>query len=619
MQIRALKQKLSKTETREKRRSLSLKGREAFTISKEIEEKLTELENKITRLDCSNVCTVSTKDRRIVSLPTPSPDLSPTDNVSARLRRKSLDSATSSEPMKVLLRLRSLDSRVAKLSKDNIICSHSPSCEHSSASSFLSNSDMNISTDSSVQKNPVELKLFGCFQDETDYNIDQQKLSVLSEIKKMENLLRSKLLEIAKKRESLISSGQWNNETRVSLLAEKLAYESVLIGRLHDAVSGSSQTDIIDSERLMSELDDKLSGNKPNIETSLDYLTRTLSRHILEQSDEHIKPRKIKERRRAVETQEIKELMRKKTLVDSKVNTFIDEVTDHIATVFAAETIGDDFDSVCEKRIKSTWTLAQEAVNQELIQAELSQVMIQCCSKYENIIEEEGKSRFSYIIKERATLELWSTKAQNLLRRQMESYIKMLHDKYQQNVCMLKSQKTSRLKQNEDEEGKARLLLGRFVDIVAHKALLDARLSLLSDDESSIDINSCCADGEFIYDENLFLCEVQKLYIKYCEELQHSEERLDYKERLLSALDYLVKEVSVLRSCVLDLAKKIKSTDNIACSEFEISCTKNNTDWIESACEKCITIKEVIVKLQAFVTTLHDCQRCAYLQEEIKR
>lgn len=613
-QIRALKQKLSKTETREKRRSLSLKGREAFTISKEIEEKLTELENKICKFDCSGLSTTSpSKEKKFISLPSSSPDVSATDNVSARLRRKSLDSATSSEPMKVLLRLRSLDSKVAKLSKDVVVCSPSPSP--------LPSNDSVTSADSSVQENPVELQLFNGSQDETDNTVSQQKLQVINEVKKMENLLRSKLLEISKKRESLISSGQWNNETRISLLAEKLAYESVLIGRLHDVVSGSSRTDIIDSERLISELDDKLSGGKPNMETSLDYLTRTLSRHLLEQSDEHIKPRKVKERRRAVETQEIKDLMKKKTGVDSKVNTFIDEVIDQLATVFAAETLGDDHESVCDKRINSAWALAQEAVNQELIQAEISQVMVQCCRTYENIIEGECKTRFSDIMKDRATLEMWSTTAQDLLRKQMESYVKMLYDKYQENVCRLKSQKTSWLKTSEEDEEKARLLLGRFVDIVAHKALLDARLSVINEVESISDIKSGCTDSnEFVYDENLFLCEVQKLYLKYFEKLHHSKEGIDCKERLMEVLDYLIKEVSVLRTCLLELGKKfVKDADSITCPEVEISSSGGSTDWIEALCKKCVTLKDVVVRLQVFVTAIHECQRCAYLQEEIKR
>lgn len=89
-----LKQKLAKTETREKRRSLSLKGRESFTICKELEDKLSELENKMSGIEIP----VSTAKAVTTKVIAPAPEV---DKKSDRLRRKSLDSATSSEPLKV--------------------------------------------------------------------------------------------------------------------------------------------------------------------------------------------------------------------------------------------------------------------------------------------------------------------------------------------------------------------------------------------------------------------------------------------------------------------------------------------------------------------------------------
>ena len=45
--MRQLKTKLAKSESREKRRTQSLKGRESFQLSKEVEEKLIALEAKM--------------------------------------------------------------------------------------------------------------------------------------------------------------------------------------------------------------------------------------------------------------------------------------------------------------------------------------------------------------------------------------------------------------------------------------------------------------------------------------------------------------------------------------------------------------------------------------------
>lgn len=84
--------------------------------------------------------------------------------------------------------------------------------------------------------------------DFVEFNLDYFRFKV----KKMENLLRAKLVVLAKKRESLMKNGQWNEEARLHLLAEKLAYESVLVGRLHDAITvNNTDVDTTDAERLI--------------------------------------------------------------------------------------------------------------------------------------------------------------------------------------------------------------------------------------------------------------------------------------------------------------------------------------------------------------------------------
>ncbi|XP_058455937.1 protein outspread isoform X2 [Malaya genurostris] len=103
-QVRMLKQKLVRNE---KRRSLSLKGKESLSIQKELEEKVAELENKIDVLEHGSILAEA-----VVS-PQESSELKNVKRASARLRRKSLDSATiSSQPMQVLLRLNTLEKRV---------------------------------------------------------------------------------------------------------------------------------------------------------------------------------------------------------------------------------------------------------------------------------------------------------------------------------------------------------------------------------------------------------------------------------------------------------------------------------------------------------------------------
>lgn len=588
---------------------MSLKGRESFTIGKELEDKLTELESKISTLTLptTNVTTPPSKSPSPTkSLPPPAPS-SDSSKVSSRLRRKSLDSATCSEPMKILLRFSSLEAKVAKASKEIIICPSSPSPTSQPSTESI------VSLDE-VDHKPLELKLFNGVDESDDVDGNSQvQHHVYGEIKKMENLLRSKLTEISKKRDSLIASGQWTNEARVSLLAEKLAFESVLVGRLHDAVTGSAKEDICNVERFMTELDAKLSGWKPNMKTSLDYLAKALTRHLLNQNIHKVKPRKFKDKRKANDCLAFTELNQKKKSLDHKVEVFVNQAVDQLAAAFANETLSDDTLSVGETKIQAAWSLAQEAVNEELIQAEISQVMSQCSKTYQNIVNEEKENRLISLFQERASLELWSKATVEYLHKEMDVAVKRLHDKYTENLYRLKSQHTPQAKTRRENEEKSRVLLKQFVDVIAHKALLDARLSLLQD--LDLDMSESYTNlQEIVYDENVVLAEMQNLYLKYFEELQSSPEKVNVDdERLKEAMSLLVKEVTVLKDYLVGAEqKRPRETDKVESRAGELS-------FIENLCEQCHLLKDEVKHLQQLVVKVHDCQRCEYLQQEIKR
>lgn len=221
MQIRLLKQKLTKSEGREKRRSLSLKGRESFTICKELEEKLVDLEKKIGKLDISNGNVVEKPDSKDTGCRA--------STVASRLRRKSLDSATSSEPMKVLIRMTSLENRVADLQKVN-------------------SDTMNIIVED---------------------GIDTKE----SEVYKIECAWRSKMSEIASKRRTLLNEGCLDDEAKTTLLAEKVATESVFLNKLRQLLKNDIAVETTNriKNRLESNIDlvaevDKIVSIKNNTE-----------------------------------------------------------------------------------------------------------------------------------------------------------------------------------------------------------------------------------------------------------------------------------------------------------------------------------------------------------------
>lgn len=552
-QIRTLKQKLAKTETREKRRSLSLKGRESFTICKELEEKLSELESKMSNIDIPA--------SGIAKVVAPAPK--EIDSKGDRLRRKSLDSATSSEPLKVLLRLRNLEAKLA------------------------------AAQESSNDGKQIELKLFNGECDEVDSG---QKEEMVNEVKKMENLLRAKLIVLAKKKESLIKSGQWTNEAKLNLLAEKLAYESVLIGRLHDAVMESKSLDLTDAERLITGLDSKISGGKPNMETSLDYLVKSLAKHLTQQGVKRAS-RKVKERKKPDPI--IAELLSKKNSLDAKVESYINSVVDKLAEAFAVESLADDAGlSKNNDCLQAAWSMAQEAVNQELIQAEISQVLSQCSETYHSYIENENQTRFSGIVKERANLEMWASLADENLKNDMNNAVKKLQNEYQKRLETLKKENNVPNRPTVEDEEKTRALLAQFVDVVAHKSLLDARVSVICNAEYS-DV-----EGEQgALEESSLLSEIQFLYVKFCRELTQDSKD---EERLKDVVERMAREVYVLARILnpsVEVMDKVEGGDT----------------WIDTLCKKCELLKERLVSLQKCAENSKECSSCTTLQEELLR
>lgn len=135
-QVRQLKIKVAKSESREKRRTQSLKGRESFQLSKEVEDKLVDLEHKMAALGSGtpsaekgillhthrlfNLKCETSREPKIFIISTETPPSrarkgfeEPTK--SFRMRRKSLEGGAVSggDPVKILLRVDQLEQQLA--------------------------------------------------------------------------------------------------------------------------------------------------------------------------------------------------------------------------------------------------------------------------------------------------------------------------------------------------------------------------------------------------------------------------------------------------------------------------------------------------------------------------
>lgn len=323
---RTLKQKLQKTESREKRRSLSLKGRDSFAIGKEVEEKLSELENKIIALENNGGNTVS----EIVVSKSSSEMLKTkkeiTENkllnrASSRVRRKSLDSATNTEPMQVLLRLSSLETKVNSATELQAPSHIVTTSSIDSLNMISENSESSSVNMSDSKKHLVERlhslenviitskeKVSQCLDQLLSLKASRTRRSVsplsdrkdamryiekcLSDVNrilkescdncivktnsdhiskmlfKLESQLKDKLNEVLQKRNRLKASSQWTKTKELEFLAEKTAYEIVFINQIHEAIQGEPDQkfsdrilnfEIVETSHAIIELKSKLS------------------------------------------------------------------------------------------------------------------------------------------------------------------------------------------------------------------------------------------------------------------------------------------------------------------------------------------------------------------------
>lgn len=678
---------------------------------------------------------------------------------SARIRRKSLDSATSSEPMKVLIRLSSLESKVAKATEKMMgsVDDVDMSASHFELDNQAQQVEVNIervaeatgkNVESEIRLNLVEdmvtksrakvqqcLTLVSSFKNipmtkynqssllehfqslenslsevkdilqqcnskchESEMEVDAEseevqtvKDSVRCIVSQLECVLREKLTSIFQKKNSLKESGMWDTESALKLLAEKLAYETVIVGRILQAVTKSREnlvdfkkwvidSEILESSRLISNLQTKLRGgydssSSNECETSIENLTNILSKKLIAQGTLALSNAintvksincKSKVGKAFAHREIISMLLQRQKDLEDTVGRCKEEKLDQLAQALAHETLSQsDFvssskthsgSSLDDKRLREAWTHAQETVNHELIQAEISHVTMKCSQVYESNISAESEAIFSLVGTQRAFLEQWANAVEAILRSEMESGIQELTSLYESYVRRWKYNKQVGRKQHHEEDTKeSRKLLLEFADITAHKALVDARISVILR-ETSTDIpcklytlhnaSNSLSDKDIalllesepvltrLLSENNYTsyinlgAEFEFLFQKFCAECQNlvgeESESTEHKtvngeqesiQQVLQELLCLETDLNVLREQVtnedlLNISSDIDIVDNI--------CDSDSYNW-SSVCTKCLALREKVASLTTIIMENLECKKCCALQEEIQR
>lgn len=619
-QVRTLKHKIQKSESREKRRSLSLKGRESFTLGKEVEEKLTELENKITMLESGEP---------VPTINPPSKSASPakekatkTDSLSdekrmkrlaARLRRKSLDSATCSEPMKMLVRLSSLETKVASAlenrrdltnsceslsvatrSSDSPIFNDSPEsasigtqsqrhlldrlqslenvvihsrnkvneclCQMSAMKAAKSRRSPSPSLEKkysikSMEKclTEVSKRLQDCFDKcvvDCEHSAHDQEVndSVAQVVVQLEEQLRTKLLEISRRKAALYEAGELTQRKSLEILAEKLAYEAVLISRIQEALESSNgsrffarliKSEIIETSQIIDNLKCKINGDNcksiNSTRSSLDYLARILSRKIDIMNNSR-ETRDLRKSELIIQSADLEALKASQKEVSDAVDKYKREKLAELCSALACETLSyvtpndADFEqqraNIEAARVREAWAAARDALGAELVQAEVTRALSRAAQLCEDQLDDARRCRLTLTAQDRADLELWWQAAHDHLRCEMDVAVRDIASQYRE--CLTVDRRTKESSPGLD----SRVLLQQLAEVLAQKALVDARIAVVegtyrasspqdsdssqrSDAISSLDTDPS-QEAEFVYLFQHFSNECRALFSSDC-------------------------------------------------------------------------------------------------------
>ncbi|XP_043800645.1 protein outspread isoform X5 [Apis laboriosa] len=686
-QVRNLKQKLTKAETRDKRRSLSLKGRESFQISQEMEDKLVDLENKICAIERGKSISAPASAGSSPKESSPNPkkekrrDSKSLDRT--RLRRKSLDSATSSEPMKVLIRLSTLETKVANVQENMASDAEKDSSECSEVSS-PSTSEVSLEIIARLKKlervvskskrrlekclgstqaedkaekclREVNDILDSCLECKKNQGSAQVTESVGVVVSRLETILKDKLSELTKRRQTLEQNGQLDDREKMKLIAERVAFEFVVLRQIKCAIGRTFDrsavlSELVETSQLASSLMRKIHGTKPKTyqNTSyIQYLTRVLANKLVLVGGVAATETVSKEVS-AARNESLNFLLQKQREINEIVCRYKETKLRQLAEALAAETLSmsEQEDSskqqatnsskklLEDRRIREAWALAQETVSKELVQAEVSHVIMRCGQMYEQNITSITDACLNFESAENVTLESWIDTAQSRLREEMEQSTRELSNVYEECLHQLKKNKSAIL----ESKYESRQLLTDYADVIAHKALIDARIELLRGNarqsttpfpgETFVSslirnddvLSSLLEAGDQEFQSNPILdAEYSYLYQQFSKECEDriSGSKRASKEQMKNVGQSLI----YLEEDLVELGKRVRekldeSGENVS-RPAKSATMITITDW-SSVCEKCSQLREQIKKLSDHMNSV-TCKQCDQLQKTIER
>uniref|UniRef100_A0A1A9ZVY4 PH domain-containing protein n=1 Tax=Glossina pallidipes TaxID=7398 RepID=A0A1A9ZVY4_GLOPL len=703
-QVRSLKQKLSKSE---RRRSLSLKGKEQLTVSKELEVKLGELENKIDELEKSHPA-----DNKQMGFDKSSNSRHPSKKTS---RRRSLESNINSTPLaspesvQILVRVNDLEKRCDGISSSRSSSttttpmSCTPTLDTTSRSSGVSGhvrlsehlmdrlkclESVLVASKDSLEQSLVQLQNLRCARTRRSVSpITERKDSYrfvercLHEVVKLirdttetcvisgdkcemlpnafmlpdsspvklaltqlETQLRSKLADLLKQRRILRERNELTKRKDLELLAERIAFESVCFGKLRDSMQRAenpelfterqTRAEVAETSHLMSMLKSKLQG-KCTIKTSgsLDILAGVLARRLMlstfHKTQTGQSAQDVKLSMEPVDQNILDDLLRQQNEINVIAKRYRNNAMENLATNLAAETLSYiSTNDLVQGTVQEAWRQAQETVNAELVQSEIAHIMMRNAERLESsLIPSFG---YTLTSEERLSFEKFADAVHDVLRREMELAVTQLSQCYEEAVQQMKRGQWRLHLQQERKTSEGRQLLSEFADVVAHKALVDARVDVLKGDYANQ--NTSKMENNESEGHKLGITALQK-YENLFEELS-TDLQIDNPDDILMEADFeftykqrtvdffndrqVLCDISTFLSQLEDslIALQCEATSG---NDEQIRRTEISIESLQDVCHKCCELRkradqllqEVHRKLNA------TCQHCMQIREKL--
>jgi hypothetical protein len=339
----------------------------------------------------------------------------------------------------------------------------------------------------------------------TGDEMSQESSLVKASLLQLEAQLKAKLTDLLKQRRILRETNKLTHKKSLELLAERLAFESVCFGKLRDSlcradvsldkfVEHQTKCEIAETTQLMAMLKAKLCGKTMPQKNggSLEVLSQVLARRLL------LTASKMEHNDMAtltfppplpnIDSNFMEDLIRQQNELSLITKRYKINTIENLAYDLAAETLNYiSANGTVQGAIQEAWRYAQETVNAELIQYEISHIMKKTAKRYENSMAPS----FGYALtsQERVSFEVFADAVQDALRKEMEITIAQLTQCYEDNLTKMKQGQWRIHLEQERKASEGRQLLIEFADIVAQKALVDARIAVIRGDVTSTNNN----------------------------------------------------------------------------------------------------------------------------------